>query len=175
MSNVVLIGFMGTGKSAIGRVVAKILGYQFVDTDQMVEEITGLTINQIFRKYGEIRFRSEESLVINKLIGKDNLVVATGGGMTLNEANAEKLKKLGKIVLLTARPEIILERVSRKNTRPLLAKGKNLDNINKLIAERKESYIRCADIIFDTSGRNIEESAEEIVKILKEEWIDEKS
>lgn len=108
-------------------------------------------------------------------IGASQMVGGNIKGMTLNEANAEKLKKLGKIVLLTARPEIILERVSRKNTRPLLAKGKNLDNINKLIAERKESYIRCADIIFDTSGRNIEESAEEIVKILKEEWIDEKS
>jgi len=89
MPNVVLIGFMGTGKSAIGRVVARILNYQFVDTDQMVEEVTGLTINQIFRKYGEIRFRSEEALAINKLMGKDRMVIATGGGMTLNPENAK--------------------------------------------------------------------------------------
>lgn len=175
MQNVVLIGFMGTGKSAIGRSVAKILNYQFVDTDQMVEEVTGLTINKIFRKFGEIRFRSEEALVINKLVGKENLVIATGGGMVLNEQNVEKLKKLGVLVLLTAKPEVILERVSRKNTRPLLAKGKTLDSIKSLIAEREESYHRSADITIDTSGRDIEESAQLIVKLVKEKRIDENS
>ena len=175
MPNVVLIGFMGTGKSAIGRVVARILNYQFVDTDQMVEEVTGLTINQIFRKYGEIRFRSEEALAINKLMGKDRMVIATGGGMTLNPENAKKLKQLGVVVLLTADPEVILERVSRKNTRPLLAKGKNLESINSLLAERAEAYQRSADITIDTSGKDIEESASQIVKMLKETWMHENS
>lgn len=175
MRNVVLIGFMGTGKSAIGRVVAKLLNYQFVDTDQMVEEVTGLSINQIFRKYGEVRFRSEEALAVNKLADKHNLVIATGGGATLNPQSVETLKKTGVFVLLTATPEVILERVSRKNTRPLLAKGKTLDSINNLIAERGESYTKCADITIDTSGRDIEESAEKIVRMIKEEWIDEKS
>lgn len=77
-------------------------------------------------------------------------------------------------VLLTADPEVILERVSRKNTRPLLAKGKTIDCINSLIAERGESYTNCADFTIDTSGRDIEESAEKIVRMVKEEWIDEK-
>ncbi|MGI6685052.1 MAG: shikimate kinase [Bacillota bacterium] len=175
MPNVVLIGFMGTGKSAIGRVVARLLDYKFVDTDQMVEEVTGLSINQLFRKYGEIRFRSEEALAINKLMGKDRMVIATGGGMTLNPENAKKLKELGVIVLLTAKPEIIQERVSRKNTRPLLRKGKTLESIKNLIAEREEAYNRCADITVDTSSRDIEESAEQVVRLLKEEWVHETS
>jgi len=175
MRNVVLIGFMGTGKSAIGRVVAKLLNYQFVDTDQMVEEVTGLSINQIFRKYGEVRFRSEEALAVSKLADKHNLVIATGGGVTLNPQSVEKLKKTGVFVLLTASPEVILERVSRKNTRPLLAKGKTIDCINSLIAERGESYTKYADITIDTSGRDIEESAEIIARKIREEWADEKS
>lgn len=175
MPNVVLIGFMGTGKSAVGRVVARMLGYKFVDTDQMIEEVTGLSINQIFRKYGQIRFRSEEALVVNKLIGKESLVIATGGGMTLNPENMASLKKLGTIVLLTASPEVILERVSRKNTRPLLKRGKNLASIQELIAERVDAYDECADYTVDTSGSNIEESAIKIVSILKKEWSHENS
>lgn len=175
MPNVVLIGFMGTGKSAIGRVVARLLDYEFVDTDQMVEEVTGLTINQIFRKYGEVRFRSEESLVINKLADKQNLVIATGGGGILNPKNVEILKKTGVFVHLTAAPEIILERVSRKNTRPLLAKGRTIECINDLLTQRAEFYTRCADITIDTSGRDIEESAEKIVQMIREEATDEES
>lgn len=174
MKNVVLVGFMGTGKSAIGRVVAKLLKYQFVDTDQMVEEVTGLTISQIFKKYGEIRFRSEELLAAKKLADKQNLVIATGGGMPINPQIVEILKKNGVFVLLTTDPEIILKRVSRKNTRPLLAKGKTLDSINKLIAERSESYAGCADITIDTSGKDIEDSAQQIVQLIKE-WNDEKN
>jgi shikimate kinase len=103
----------------------------------MVEEVTGLSINQIFRKYGETRFRSEEALAVSKIADKENLVIATGGGVVLNPKNVELLKKKGYFVLLTADPEVILERVSRKNTRPLLVKGKTLECINNLIQERR--------------------------------------
>ncbi len=175
MPNIVLIGFMGTGKSAIGRVVARSLNYEFIDTDQMIEEVTGLTVNQIFRKHGEIRFRSEEELILNKLAKRDQLVIATGGGAILNPQSMEALKKNGYFVLLTADPEVVLERVSRKNTRPLLAKGRNLDNINKLLAERKDGYLRYADSIINTSHQDIEESAKQIIRIVKEKWIYEKS
>ncbi|MEN3004373.1 shikimate kinase [Dehalobacterium formicoaceticum] len=175
MPNIVLIGFMGTGKSAIGRVIARALNFKFVDSDQMIEEVTGLTVNQIFRKHGEIRFRSEEDLVLAKLAKGDHLVIATGGGAILNHKSMEALKKNGYFVLLTADPEVILERVSRKNTRPLLAKGRNLENVNNLLAEREESYHYYADATIDTSRQDIEDSARQIIRIVKEKWSYEKS
>ncbi len=174
MQNVVLVGFMGTGKSAVGRVVARLLHYEFIDTDQMVEEVTGLSINQIFRKYGETRFRSEEALAVSKIADKENLVVATGGGAVLNPKNVELLKKKGYFVLLKADPQIILERVSRKNTRPLLVKGKNLECINNLIQEREPYYFQCADLVIDTSFMDIEQAAEKIVQTIRKECLDEK-
>jgi len=171
MQNVVLIGFMGTGKTAVGRIVARMLNYHFVDTDEMVEEATGLTINQIFRKHGEIRFRSEEALVVKKLKGKKNLVIATGGGVALSEENVKILREEGIIVLLTADPAVILERVSRRNTRrntrPFLAKGKTIETINELIRERREIYENFADLTVDTSGSSMEDTAARIVKMIR--------
>lgn len=168
MTNIILIGFMGTGKTAIGRIVARMLNYQFLDTDEMVEETTGLTINQLFRKHGEIRFRSEEELVVRKLANRQNLVVATGGGVVLNSENVRLLKQNGFFVLLTAEPNVILERVSRRNTRPLLAKGKNLDTIISLYAERYTFYQACADFTVDTSSISLEESSEKIFHAFRE-------
>jgi shikimate kinase len=174
MRNVILIGFMGTGKTAIGRIVARLLGYQFVDTDQMVEEATGMTINQIFRKHGEVRFRSEEALAVQRLKGSKKTVIATGGGIVLDPQNVGILKENGIFVLFTTQPEVILERVSRRNTRPLLAKGKTLENINKLLNDRRDEYYSCADVVVDTSYSSMEESAEKIVKIIREKEAYEK-
>ncbi|MDD4752326.1 MAG: shikimate kinase [Desulfitobacteriaceae bacterium] len=169
MQNIVLIGFMGTGKTAIGRIVARMLNYHFVDTDQMVEEATNLTINQLFRKHGEIRFRSEEALVVKKLAGRERLVIATGGGLVLNPENVKLLKQKGIFVLLTADPKVVLERVSRKNTRPLLAKGKNMETIMSLFKDRSRFYAEYAEFTVDTSHISLEESAEKIVQIVKEQ------
>lgn len=168
MANIILIGFMGTGKTAIGRIVARMLNFQFVDTDEMIEETTGLTINQIFRKHGEIRFRSEEELVVKKLAARQNLVIATGGGVVLNQENVRLLKDHGFFVLLTAEPNVILERVSRRNTRPLLAKGKNLETIISLYNERYKFYQACTDFSVDTSFISLEESSEKIVHAFRE-------
>lgn len=169
MQNIVLIGFMGTGKTAVGRIVARILNYRFIDTDQMVEDATGLTINQIFRKHGEIRFRSEESLVVSKLAGKTGLVIATGGGVVLNPDNIKVLKQNGIFIYLNADPEVILERVSRRNTRPLLAKGKNLETIQTLFQERYRYYQDYADYTIDTSHIGLEEAAQQIVRLARQE------
>lgn len=169
MQNIVLIGFMGTGKTAVGRIVARILNYRFIDTDQLVEDATGLTINQIFRKHGEIRFRSEESLVVSKLAGKTGLVIATGGGVVLNPDNIKVLKQNGIFIYLNADPEVILERVSRRNTRPLLAKGKNLETIQTLFQERYRYYQDCADYTIDTSHLGLEEAAQQIVRLARQE------
>ncbi|ATW24004.1 shikimate kinase [Candidatus Formimonas warabiya] len=175
MQNVVLIGLMGTGKSAVGRVVARLLHYEFVDTDQMVEEVTGLPIKEIFRKYGETRFRSEEALAISKIADKENMVIATGGGALIGPRNVELLKRKGYFVLLTADPEVIFERVSRKNNRPLLARGRNLEYIKQLLQDRGPCYSQCADLIIDTSRLDIADAAEKIVHMAREEGLHEKS
>jgi len=122
-SNIVLIGFMGTGKTAVGRRLAALLNKSFYDSDQEVENVTGMSIPQLFSRYGEIRFRSEENLIINKLSRYDNCVIATGGGVVLNGENIRMLREKGVIVCLSARPEINCERGGRRKKRALFKKG----------------------------------------------------
>lgn len=116
--NIILIGFMGTGKSSLGRRLARRLGYKFIDTDSAIEKVTGKTVAQIFRKDGEIRFRSEEKLQVRKLSGQSGLVVATGGGTVLDQENVDLLKQNGIFICLRADPEIILQRVKTKSAGP---------------------------------------------------------
>ncbi len=121
--NIVLTGFMGAGKSTVGMKLAERLKMQFVDLDKEIEKVTGMTISQIFKRYGEIRFRSEESLMAAKLAKKENLVIATGGGTVLQESNIDTFRENGLIICLEANPEDIFARVNRKKgTRPLLKK-----------------------------------------------------
>lgn len=168
--NIVLIGFMGTGKTAVGTRLAARLGCEFIDTDKEIERITGMSVKDIFHKAGEIRFRSEEALVIKRLSGKRNLVIATGGGAVLNSDNILNLKEQGVLVCLNADPEDIFKRVSRKKqTRPLLNK-KNLsvDDIKKMLEDRAEYYNQ-ADIQIKTSGMEPEQIVQEIINKLREE------
>lgn len=161
-ANIVLIGFMGSGKTVIGRNLARLLDYQFMDTDEEIRSVTGLTLPQLFRKHGEIRFRSEEELVIKKLANKNNLVIASGGSLTPIAANFKLLQEKGWMVLLSASPEIILERISRKNDRLLLSGKPTIDKIKELIEERNTFYQQMADMIVDTSTIGIEEAAQQI-------------
>ncbi|WP_449240706.1 shikimate kinase [Desulfoscipio gibsoniae] len=166
--NIILIGFMGTGKSSLGRRLARRLGYKFVDTDSAIEEITGKTVEQIFRKDGEIRFRSEEKLLVRKLSGQSGLVVATGGGMVLEQENVDLLKQNGVLICLRAEPEVILKRVKNKKRRPLLSRGDLLENIIKLTKERESAY-EIADFSVDTSGLTFDEVLNQIRKFLQQE------
>lgn len=161
-SNIVLIGFMGTGKTAVGKRLAALLKMQFYDTDQEVEAVTGMTIAQLYRKYGEVRFISEENLAVRRLAKKDNSIIATGGGIVLNKDNLALLREKGILISLSARPEIIYERVKRRNNRPILYKGDLLDNILKLNAEREEVY-QTADIHIDTSDIEFTEIIDRIL------------
>lgn len=169
MKNIVLVGFMGTGKTSAGRIAARWLNYQFVDTDELIEKATGLTVSQIFQKYGEIRFRSEESLVVRKLASQENMVIATGGGLVINPENVRLLKENSVFILLTANSAVILERVSRRNTRPLLAKSKTIETIEKLYAGRREYYEACSDYTVDTSNLSLDEAAGKIIHYYREE------
>ncbi len=147
--NIVLIGFMGVGKSTLGRRLAKRFGYKFIDTDSAIEEVTGKTVEQIFRTDGEIRFRSEEKLLVRKLAERSGLVIATGGGLVLDRENADLLKRNGVLICLKADPEVILQRVKNKKHRPLLSRGDLLENIVRLSKERESSYA-IAEFTVDT-------------------------
>lgn len=167
MKNIVLIGFMGTGKSAIGRKLAACLDREFVDTDAEIENITGKTIAKLFACDGEIRFRSEETLMVKKLAKQENLVIATGGGMVLNPENVRLLSQNGVFICLTCKSEVICQRIKNKKSRPLLLKGNLFTRVNELLNERSEAY-SIAEYTIDTGSCAIEEAIEQIVNYLQE-------
>lgn len=167
--NIVLIGFMGTGKSAVGFKLAQLLGKKFIDMDREIEQITGMSINDIFKKHGEVRFRSEEKLLSEKLNQKENLVIATGGGVVLQEENITCLREKGILICLDAKPEEILMRVNRKKgSRPLLKKNPSLEDLISMLEER-EHYYACADYRINTTDKGLDEVVNEIIKLIKQE------
>ena len=165
--NIVIIGFMGVGKTTIGRRLATELGYQFTDTDQAIEELTGKTVEQLFRTEGEIRFRSEENLLVKKLYTQSGLVIATGGGLVLNQENVALLKQNGVLIALKAGPEVIAGRVRNKQHRPLLNQGNLLETIIRLTKERTTAY-DIAEFTFDTSDSSVEEILTAIIAQLQD-------
>jgi shikimate kinase len=169
MKNIVLTGFMGTGKTSVGRVLAYRLGLEFVDTDEEIEKATGKTVQDLFSRYGSIRFRSEESLVIKKLSAREGMVIATGGGAVLNPENVSALKKNGVVVLIRSSPEIIRKRVRTGRNRPLLAGSSDLkQRIEDLMAEREEAYRAAADLEVLSGEESKEEVAGKIIRLLEE-------
>ena len=166
--NIVLIGFMGTGKTAVGKRLAALLDKDFYDSDDEVEKVTGMTITQLFNKYGEVRFRSEENLAVNRLAKNENCVIATGGGVVLDKTNMEVLSVNGVIICLSAKPEVIYERVKKRNNRPLLKKGDLYQNILELLAQRDELY-KAADLYIDTSDLDFQEIIDKIIDFLNKE------
>jgi shikimate kinase len=163
--NIVLIGFMGTGKTAVGKRLATILNREFLDSDYEIEAVTGMSISQLFNKYGEVRFRSEERLIIQRLAEKKNVIIATGGGAILEPENIRLLAQNGILICLTARPEIIYERVKKRSNRPLLKKGDLYTRIVELMKEREELY-KCADFCLDTSDLDFQEIIDQIIMFL---------
>ena len=169
--NVIIIGFMGTGKSSVGIRMAQRLHYQFVDMDREIERLTGMSVADIFRRCGETRFRSEEKLLARKLAGRSNLVIATGGGTVLQPENIDVLEENGVVICLEAAPEDILQRVSRKKgTRPLIKKGLELHELEEMLGQRAGYYQRAPYHIY-TSGRGLEAVVQEIMDILRDENI----
>lgn len=166
MKNIVLIGFMGTGKSSIGRRLARRLGRPFLDTDAEVERLTGKTVARIFAEDGEIRFRSEERLLCQKLAHPQGLVIATGGGMVLDPKNVRLLQAGGVLIALRADPETIYRRVRRKRTRPLL-RGDLRERISTLLRQRQGVY-EVAEFSVDTGLLTIDHAVERILGYLKE-------
>lgn len=151
-SNLILTGFMGTGKTSLGKLLAARLGRGFVDLDHKIEHDTGMSIPKIFEKYGEEHFRELERAAVKEISEKKNLVIATGGGTVKDAENIRLLKSSGVIVCLTADPKEIFRRTERRGERPVLDGGgkERLKTIKKLLAERQKFYAQ-ADYTVDTT------------------------
>ena len=162
-TNLVLVGFMGSGKSSVGRLLATRLGFQFVDTDALVVKEAGMPITEIFERHGEAAFRDMEAAALHSLIGKKSLVVATGGGIVTREENIDSLHQLGFTCGLMADEETIFERVSRNTKRPLLQTPNPRQTISELLAARAPLYAKAAQFQVDTSTKTHAEVAEEIL------------
>lgn len=168
-SNVALIGFMGTGKTAVGEVLAQRLGKDFVELDALIETKAGKAIAEIFKQEGEAAFRELEIAVVKKVAGKKNSVIACGGGVVLHKINIDRLQENAVIVYLTASPSVILKRTANDGgMRPLLNVNDKEKEIRKLLRLRRPMYEQAADITVNTSrlGINgiVEKTAGELEK-----------
>lgn len=172
-SNIVLIGFMGTGKSAIANCLSKMLPMETVEMDEVIAERARMSISDIFAVYGEEYFRNLETDLLVELQEKSNVIISCGGGTPLRDNNVAEMKKNGRVVLLTAKPETIYERIKNSHDRPLLENNKNIAFISKLLEERKAKYEAAADVVIETDGKNKLQISEEIVGKLLE--MDEKN
>lgn len=165
---IILTGFMGTGKSAVGRRLAERLGLAFADLDDLIEEDAGMAIPEIFASEGEAGFRRRERRLIATMASRDNLVLATGGGAVLDPENLRTLKARGLLVCLQAEPRTILERIGPDSGRPLLETADRMARILALLEQRAPAYA-AADLIIDTSHLGIGEVVDRIVSQLPPE------
>ena len=150
--NVALFGFMGVGKTTVGRLLATQLGYTFVDSDAEVEKEVGMRVGEVFASLGEPIFRAMEHSVVQRLSAGDGQVIALGGGAVLDPINIESLRRSSRMVLLTASLEEISIRTRLDTTRPLLSGEDRLVRIRRLLDERRERYMAAADMVVDTNG-----------------------
>ncbi len=139
-NNIVLCGFMGCGKSTVGRLLAKELRFKFCDSDSVIEQREGASISNIFAEKGEAYFRQLESEIIKELSEQKGLVIATGGGAVLTSENAENLRKTGLVIFLDISPETVLKRLEGDTTRPLLMRDDKKTAVKELMAKRKPLY-----------------------------------
>ena len=164
--NIIISGFMGTGKSIVAEELARKLRMEFIDMDQIIEERQGLTISDIFARYGENYFREQENKLVKELSRKENIVIATGGGTLLSSDNIRILSQKGKIICLYADSQTIYNRVKRKNNRPLLNGENILGKINHLMKERKKIYDNIKWKI-DTTNFTTQEVVDKIINLLR--------
>lgn len=163
---VYLVGFMGVGKSHVGRCLSRLLQAPFLDADAEIERRCGKSIPEIFSEDGEEAFRDMESALLREVSEAGKGILSCGGGMVLRQENRERMKKSGTAVYLTALPQTIYERVKDSHNRPLLEGRMNPKAIERLMEERKERYEKAADIEISTDGKSPMEVAEEIQRSL---------
>lgn len=171
--NIALIGFMGTGKTAVGEILAKNLSWNFIELDSLIEQRAGKSITEIFEHDGEIAFRKLEIEVTEEIclrVGRANTVIACGGGIVLNQINIDRLRQKSRIIYLVASSAVILKRIlGDGQKRPLLAIANSVLTIHEILNNRKPFYERAADIEINTSRLSINAVVKQIVKRMKQD------
>lgn len=162
-NNIILIGFMGSGKTGVGRQLAGRIGYFFKDTDEMIVAKENMDIQGIFHSYGEAHFRDLETSLLETIVGNiDKTVLATGGGIPIRDRNVNLLHIMGHVIYLRTSKKTIIDRLSGDTSRPLL-KGEDLSvKVERLLSSRAPIYERAADIIIDTDDKSIDDIVKEI-------------
>jgi len=163
--NIVIVGFMGTGKTSVAVKLSEKLNMQYMSTDDLIEQRENRSISDIFAKDGEAYFRNVEHQVVKDISQKDNLIIDTGGGVVINPENIKNLRKNSKLVCLTATPDVIYSRTKSHSHRPLLNIQDPVGKIRDLLVQREKFY-SLADIMIDTNNKNVEQIIKEIEKKL---------
>lgn len=165
--NLILCGMMGAGKTSVGKVLAKMTGRIWYDTDDLITEKYG-KISDIFSTHGEAYFRGLETETVKTLTAQDNLVISVGGGLVLRQENVELLRQNGKIVFLEATVGTLIQRLQADTTRPLLQTEESLEKrLTKLLSERTPAYERAADYTVDVDKKTPEEIGTEILSLIQ--------
>ncbi|HEX9208810.1 MAG TPA: shikimate kinase AroK [Steroidobacteraceae bacterium] len=166
MTNVFLVGPMGSGKSAVGRQLADRLGLRFVDSDEEIEARTGVDISYIFEREGEAGFREREAEVIDDLTRQQGILVATGGGAILDAGSRARMRERGRVVYLRTSVDQQLARTRRSNDRPLLDNADPRGTLVRLFEQRAPLYLEVADVVVDTDGRKVKSVVDQICREL---------
>ena len=159
---IVLIGFMGSGKSSAGELLERLTGWPRRDTDEMIAESFGMPITEVFDTYGEAEFRRREAETV-ACLSEDRVIIVTGGGVVLRQENVDTLRRLGTVVNLTADEETLFQRTARRDTRPLLRSDDPRGTLSELLRVRAPLYRAAADFEVDTSALTREEVAQAIL------------
>lgn len=157
---------MAVGKSAVGRTLAHRLGRRFVDLDRLIERSEGMRVKNIFRRKGETYFRRAEKQALAEVLVQEGQVIATGGGVVIDEENLRLLRENSFVVCLTAAPDVLLRRAEKSRQRPLLEGGDQAQRIGELLAQREKNYAQ-AHVVVDTSQLTVEQVVEKILEQLK--------
>ena len=166
--NIVLIGFMGAGKSTISEFLKTAFAMDVIEMDQIIAEREGMRLSDIFEVYGEQYFRDLETNLLIEMQSRTNVVISCGGGTPMRECNVVEMKKNGRVVLLTAKPETILDRVKDSHDRPLIENNKTVPFIAELMEKRREKYEAAADIVIETDGKDELQICEELIHRLRQ-------
>lgn len=166
--NILLIGFMGAGKSTISEFLKTAFAMEVIEMDQIIAEREGMSISDIFEVYGEQYFRDLETNLLIEMQSRTNVVISCGGGTPMRECNVVEMKKNGRVVLLTAKPETILDRVKDSHDRPLIENNKTVPFIAELMEKRREKYEAAADIVIETDGKSELQICEELIHRLRQ-------
>ena len=165
--NVFLIGFMGSGKSTIARLLSEEMENELIEMDETIETEAGCSINQIFEMYGEAYFRDLETALVARIADKGGCVVSCGGGAVLRPENVENMRKNGTIVYLSATPETIYKRVRHSTNRPLLNGNMNVEHITQLMEKRLSIYESAADVVIDVNDKEKVNIVKEILSVME--------